>query len=270
MKKVKKVLGFMLVIALTITGTIGATVAYLSDKDAQKNTFTVGNVAIDLWEDFGDNDENGLEELHPSTGKDADGNIINAVEKEVYVTNTGSEDAYVRVHIAIPQILDNGDPDFDAGKNVLHFNYAPESIGADKWDWSKLTSDSVPHYTAKTDDKYDGDWNFYTVAVGKNSKGEDIWYNVYVVTYEKALAKDESTVDAMHQVYLDGKVTNEDVASIDDKLGDDAWKILVVAEGVQAKGFDDAYTALNTAFGTPGSYTIDWATVSGKTWGNND
>ena len=86
----------------------------------------------------------------------------------------------------------------------------------------------------------------------------------------KALAKDESTDDAMHQVYLDGKVTNEDVASIDDKLGDDAWKILVVAEGVQAKGFDDAYTALNTAFGTPGSYTIDWATVSGKTWGNND
>lgn len=264
MKKVKKVLGFMLVMALTITGTIGATVAYLADKDAQKNTFTVGNVAIDLWEDFGDNDENGLEELHPSTGKDAEGNIINAVEKEVYVTNTGSEDAYVRVHIAIPEVLDNGNPDFDAGKNVLHFNYAPESIGAGKWDWSKLTSDKEPHYTAKTDDKYEGNWNYYTVQV------DGVWYNVYVVTYEKALAKDESTVDAMSQVYLDGKVTNADVERIDTVLGDDAWKILVVAEGVQAKGFDDAYTALDAAFGVPGSYTIDWATVSGKTWVNND
>ena len=36
------------------------------------------------------------------------------------------------------------------------------------------------------------------------------------------------------------------------------YKIYVIAEGAQAAGFDDAYTALNTAFGVPGTYN-PWA-----------
>ena len=79
------------------------------------------------------------------------------------------------------------------------------------------------------------------------------------MTYEKALVADEETVSAMTQVYLDSKVTNEDINSIKETLGDD-WHIYVAAEGVQAAGFADAYTALNTAFGTPGSYDVEWVT----------
>ena len=62
----------------------------------------------------------------------------------------------------------------------------------------------------------------------------------------------------MHQVYLDNKVTNADVEKINKTLGKN-WKILVVAEGTQAAGFEDAYSALNTAFGVPGSYNVDWS-----------
>lgn len=252
----KKILSLCLVLALAATAVIGGTLAYFSDTDAQKNTFTTGNVAIDLWEDFGDNDTDGIEELIPATGSAQAGTLKNGIEKEVYVDNTGSEDAYVRVHIAIPSILDDGADTFDAGKNVLHFNYTPESVADGKWNWS----DSVNGTTGSN-------WNYYTTTIDKVS------YNVYVVTYETKLAKGESTVDAMEQVYLDSKVTNEDITKIKKTLGDN-WYIYVAAEGTQAEGFTNAYEALNTAFGNPTdvAYTskIDWATVSGKTWVDND
>lgn len=252
----KKILALCLVVALAATAVIGGTLAYFTDTDAQKNTFTTGNVAIDLWEDFGDNDAEGIEKLLPATGSAQAGTLKNGIEKEVYVTNDGSEDAYVRVHIAIPSILDDAQPNFDASKNVLHFNYAPETVEDGKWNWSN----SVDGTTGSN-------WNFYTTTIDSKS------YNVYVVTYETKLAKDESTVDAMSQVYLDSETTNEDITRIKETLGDN-WYIYVAAEGTQAEGFDDAYTALNTAFGNPSDSTytskIDWATVSGRTWINND
>ena len=236
----RKLLTLALTLCMVAILAIGGTLAYFSDTDAQTNVFTTGNVAIDLYEDFGDND--GLEELIPATGSAQNGTLKNGIEKEVYVKNTGSEDAYVRVHIAIPQILDDGDPNFDASKNVLHFNYADESIGEGKWDWSK----------AYDDGKYVGDWNFYTTQVG------DIWYNVYVVTYTGKLSTGYATVDAMKQVYLDSMTSNEDITAIKQVLGDE-WKIAVVAEGTQAEGFTNAYEALNTAFGVPGvDYNVDF------------
>ncbi|MBE5809953.1 MAG: hypothetical protein E7318_03355 [Clostridiales bacterium] len=215
---------------------VGGTLAYFQDDESITNVFTVGYVEIDLDENF----EQGSE-LMPSTGKDEDGNVKNAVEKEVFVTNTGANDAYVRVHIAIPDILDNGNPSFDAGENVLHFNYSPDSVGADKWDWSNSTG--AP---------YEGTYNYYETQIA------GIDYNVYVVTYEKALVKDEVTVNAIHQVYLDSRVTNQDIIDINEVLEADNWQILVVAEGVQAEGFANAYEALNTAFGIPGTYEITW------------
>ena len=152
--------------------------------------------------------------------------------------------------------MDSGDPKFDAGSNVLHFNYAKDSIGEGKWDWSKTTGA-----------EYEGDWNYYETSIS------GIKYNVYVVTYEKALKQNEETVDAMSQVYLDKKVTNADIISIKGTLGNE-WKIYVVAEGTQAAGFDNAYEALNESFGTPGTtgyVAPDFlATAENDTWADND
>lgn len=240
----KKIISLLLVIALTVVITIGGTLAYLQDRDAQVNTFTTGNVYIDLWEDFGSN--SGVEKLIPTTGKDADGNVKNAVEKEVYITNTGSEDSFVRVHIAIPAALDDARADLIATGNILHFNMSKESLGKDLWDWSKEAADGA----------YIGNWNRYTTVIN------GVNYNVYVVTYGAALKPNETTVDAIHQVYLDSKVTNEMVKNLIQELGQQ-WKLYVAAEGAQAAGFDDAYTALNTAFGVPGTYVFDWTAVTG-------
>ena len=92
-----------------------------------------------------------------------------------------------------------------------------------------------------------------------NGKEVAIPYNVYVVTYRDILKTNVDTVDAMSQVYLDSRVTNAHITSIKNKLGDE-WHIHVLAEGCQAKGFDDAYEALNTSFGVPGTYNakVDW------------
>jgi len=254
MKKVRNILALGLAFVLTVAGTVGVTLAWLQDEDAQTNTFTVGNVAIDLIEYGQDKDgnqvafesEDALKKLLPATGSAQNDTLKNGIIKEVTVKNTGSENAYIRVHIAIPTVLDDGTPDFNAGKNTLHFNYDADSIGEGKWDWSKEYNDG----------KYEGNWNFYATTI------DGVGYNVYVVTYTSEVASEVEIEEyAMHQVYLDPKVKNDDLAGLDDKLGgtdpdkfDGNWDIHVIAEGVQAAGFDDAYEALNTAFGTPGSY----------------
>lgn len=78
----------------------------------------------------------------------------------------------------------------------------------------------------------------------------DIKYGVYVVTYEKALTPEEKTVSAMSQVYLDPSVANEDITELCNELGNE-WHMYVVAEGVQAAGFANAYDALNRSFARP-------------------
>lgn len=238
----KKILAFAMVFALAAVAVVGGSLAYFTDTDAKDNTFTTGNVKIELIENFGDNDPTTPEKLLPATGSAQDGTLENGITKEVTVKNTGSEAAYVRVHIAIPNVLDNGSDTFDAGKNVLHFNFAKDSIGEGKWDWSKTSG--TP---------YKGDWNYYETSIN------NVNYNVYVVTYGRALKTGQVTPEkAMHQVYLGSNVTNEDIDKINKTLGEN-WKILVVAEGTQAAGFKDAYSALNTAFGVPGSYNVDWS-----------
>ena len=192
----KKILTLAMCIAMAAIMAVG-TLAYFTDFDAADNVFVTGNVAIELVEKFGDNDPTTPEKLLPATGSAQDGTLENGIKKEVTVTNIGTEDAYVRVHIAIPSILDNGNPEFDAGKNKLHFNYDKNSVGEGKWDWSKTAGSP-----------YEGQWNYYETTI------DGISYNVYVVTYGTALKANETTAEtAMTQVYLDSKTSNEAIES---------------------------------------------------------
>ena len=78
----KKVLTVCLVAVIAIMAVAGASLAYLTDTDAEDNVFTVGNVQIDLTEDFTQNSK-----LLPATGSAQDGTLVNGVKKEVFVTN---------------------------------------------------------------------------------------------------------------------------------------------------------------------------------------
>ena len=113
----KKILVWLLVVTLTATAAIGGTMAYLTDRDSEANVFTVGNVEIDLKEDF----DHGAT-LIPGVN----------IEKKPTITNTGANDAWVWAEIAIPAELNST---ASAAKNIIHFNMSKESVVDGQWNW---------------------------------------------------------------------------------------------------------------------------------------
>lgn len=69
----------------------------------------------------------------------------------------------------------------------------------------------------------------------------DTEYKIFVMYYDKMEA--DTAVDSLKGVKMLESATNEDVA----KYGD-TYEVLVFSQAVQTNGFDDAETALNTAF----------------------
>ena len=229
----KKILAMCLCVAMLAIAIVGGTLAYFTDTDAETNVFTTGNVAIDLIEVF----DADTAKLMPGID----------IQKEVTVKNTGSENAYVRVHIAYPSILDSGSedqPEFAAYNNTLHWNFTAASV--QEGEWSQLTNKDAVGSNANYPNwpGNGGEYNFYRTTV------DGIEYNVYVYTYETVLTAEQTTATpAINKVYLDAAVTNEQMTGIIGELGE--IKVLVFAEGGQEAGFTDAYTALNTQFGDP-------------------
>ena len=90
----KKIISLCLVVCLLATA-IGGTLAYFTDTDSEKNTFTVGNVDIEV------------SETNKIDGVDVTGNAFadvmpgSDITKTAVVTNNSSEDAYVRVVVRI-------------------------------------------------------------------------------------------------------------------------------------------------------------------------
>lgn len=135
----KKLTAIFLCVALVAIAIVGASLAYFTDTDQATNTFAVGNVKIELIEQ--QRGENGLvpfeqnKKLYPIVGsaqgdKDEYGMPIakNYVDKMVTIKNTGSEKAYIRAYFAIPSALDDGYETFNAGMNVLHFNFGNKVV----------------------------------------------------------------------------------------------------------------------------------------------
>lgn len=238
MNKRKIVLMAVALCMVAILG-FGGTLAYLTDTDQAKNVFTVGNVAIELEENF-DKDS---AHLIPGVYDEEEKKWNNAITKEVFVNlENPSDDTYVRVHIAIPSILNSTT---DAGANRLHFNMSTDSVQAGQWSWhasSKTPGVELPDTDLTA-------YNRYTTTI------DEVSYDVYVVTYMTKLSNKEGGIiktetPAMYQVYLDPSLDNADIDEIKKTLNDE-WNIYVIAEGAQADGFDNAYAALNAAFGNP-------------------
>lgn len=224
MNKRKIVLLAVALMMVAILG-FGGTLAYLTDYETATNVFTVGNVDITLNEVF----EEGSK-LIPGID----------VNKDVTVTNVGTEPAFVRVHVAIPKLLDDGYATFASYANTLHWNFSKASVADGKWNWH-ATNVNGSNATMPGWPGNGGDWNWYTATV------EGIEYTVYVATFETALIPGEETdVEAITNVYLDASLDNVHIENIIAELGE--IKILVAAEAVQAAGFNgDAYAAFDAA-----------------------
>jgi len=262
----KKIVALCLVVALVATAVVSGTLAYFTDTDEATNTFTSGNVKIEQNE----KDRNGKafvqgQKLMPIVDdkKDENGYHLGAnyIDKIVTVSNTGTEAAYIRTHIAIPAALDDGPTTFDAGKNILHWNGASanDTFGAANWggdienDWYFGVSTKEADWPGNA-----GNWNFYRTKV------DGVDYNVYVATHASAVEKDKTTAPNLFGLYLDkdvdyneGKYYDQNDKEINFDLTQ--TKVLVVSEAVQAGGFDEtnadvAFYALDKAFGEIGTY----------------
>nr|MBR4281090.1 SipW-dependent-type signal peptide-containing protein [Clostridia bacterium] len=243
----RKILMLALSLCMVAILAVGGTLAYFTSDDSATNVFTIGNVEIDLIEDYDQNSD-----LVPGL----------KINKDVFVENTGSRPAYVRVHMAFPAAMDDGDPAYNASKNFLHWNFESAAYADGLWSF-------LPEYSEGTGYKGNGvgNWNYYETEIN----GEP--YAVYVATYRTAVAVEGKTELALTQVYLDATVdatANENgTVTYKDTNGNEVTltaeeaaniKIYVVAEGTQVDTFENAYDALNTAFGVPGSYTVAWPT----------
>lgn len=269
----RKLLLVALSLCMVAILAMGGTLAYLTDTDDATNTFTVGNVKIELIEQQRTLDNEGRQpipgsaivpftqdkKLFPLNGsaqtssKDKYGltEAKNYVDKIITVKATSdSEDCYIRVYVAIPTALDSVDP----GANVLHFN-----IG------NRYFANGL--YTGAENEDHNQYWRKETPA-GSYTAEDGIKYNVYYRTYGKELKANEVTGSAAYVgFYLDSGVDckdgnwqvtrNNQVIPIDYNLSNGVT-IPVVAIGVQSEGFADADEALVAAFGA--DYN-PWATT---------
>lgn len=113
----KKILALCLVIALAAIAVIGGTLAYFTDTKDATNTFTVGNVKIELtepnWEGNGSKD---APEVYPGE----------ALAKDPTVTNDGANPCFVRVKVTGLDCLGN------AGMITYRTDYVDNKLG-DNW-----------------------------------------------------------------------------------------------------------------------------------------
>lgn len=249
----RRILAIAMSLCIVAILAIGASLAYFTDNDSATNTFTVGNVTIKLIEEERDG-KGGKQsftqdkKLYPIVGSAQAGTddlgmptAKNYVDKMVTVKNTGSEKAYIRAYFAIPSALDDGYETFNAGMNVLHFNFGNKVVNGA----------STTTYDVEWNWKHDGKWNYFETEI------DGIKYNVYYADYYQAVDAGATTEQFVQGVYLDKSFDMKDgkaYAFGKEVTVDAGWdwnkvSCPVFAVAVQAEGFDNATDAITAAFG---------------------
>ena len=253
----KKIIAWLLVLALTAAISIGATLAYLTDTDEDVNVMTVGKVKIDQLEYERVNDETSGEDatvqefrdnkpLYPGVYNDdfnftdTEGEvdwtqigkedytsgiwnpekINNELDKMVFVENKGNYDAYVRTVFAFEA---GNYKTLDEFKAMMHLN-----LNTTDWSW---------------------DWEETPVKIGGSK------YFVAVATYTDILVPGKLTEISLSQIALDKSATNADVEAFGE-----TYNILVKTQAIQADGFESAAIALDEGFGVITAATVPFTT----------
>lgn len=230
----KKLLALGMVAALGTTAVVGGTLAYFTDTDAETNVFTYGNVSIDLKEEF-------VQDSLLKPGMD--------VDKEAWIVNDGSEDAYVWAEILVPSALDDADDNSPLAPglgNSLHFNY----LGANSVEYAQNTDPNGKFYNADKSKLWYMQHNEDGVAYGYmgNELVGSVSYNKYLCLYKDVLEAGKATSTFNDKVYMDSKVTQSEsdgyLVLADGRTEyNGPWQIIVRAYGIQAEGFDNVVDA---------------------------
>ena len=252
----KKITAIFLCVALLAIAIVGASLAYFTDTKTATNTFTVGNVKIDLLESSLHRENAGIangatstSELWSDVPKEGSGNTSKykagdtfytdaqieenaanytcsnvqlipgrSYHKMPYVKNVGNNDAYIRIRVMIPADLDTA---------VLNSSM----------------------YTSSAMDKGE-----FTMAYDNSGTADrdGVKYNVYTFTRIDPLAPGEMTYwNVWGTIHMDKTVTSaqsEELFGENGSYPGGVFPVLVEADAIQAEGFADAAAAW-TAFG---------------------
>ena len=269
----KKITAIFLCVALVAIAIVGASLAYFTDTKTATNTFTVGNVKIDLIEsryhregndNSGDTDipdpqntASGMTYVrdgnHAFTDAEIQEDAANysdyigkrgnnmvpgrCVVKCPYVVNTGANDAYIRIRVMVPSAVNN---DFD-----LHVENG--GIITNQWCTSSIS-------TGEFINGRGNGWN-NAPAIDRASVTKDgVTYDVYTFTRIKPLAPGAMTEwNVWNFIGISEKATTSDIEAAiaagaikvteTDGTTTMTLNVLVEADAIQAEGFANATEA---------------------------
>lgn len=247
----RRILAVAMSLCIVAILAVGASLAYFTDTKEAKNTFTVGNVKIDLLESSLHRENAGVangatstSELWSNVEKKGTGNTnefkagdtyytdmqieedaanyscdkvkLNpgqSYHKMPYVKNTGANDAYIRIRVMIPADLDTA-----------------------------ILNSSMYTSTAMNSGEFT-----YAYDASGSAVRDDIKYNVYTFTRTKALKPGELTYwNVWGTIHMDADVTNEEIEALFGEgkaYADGTFPVLVEADAIQADGFANADAA---------------------------
>lgn len=232
----KKILSVALAAAL-IAIMVSGSLAYFTAEDKVDNTFTIGSVLIDIYENGAATPDaaKALGKLTPIVNIDNPAADESYMQKAIQVKNTGANDAYIRTHIALPTVL----------LDYLQLDYTKPLAG---WQLVSQTTATVGNlaYTVYT---YD-----HTAAVTPGAFTAELLQGVYLKSNVDLEANaDGDLVFILRDSNGDKIATSGFVAhtkNTDGTYTSATVNILVASEAIQAQGFTSGATnALNSGFG---------------------
>lgn len=264
----KKLTAIFLCVALVAIAVVGVSLAYFTDTKSATNTFTVGNVKIDLIESRyhrQGNDNSGDTTIPDPTGFASGMKYLNdgakaftddeikadantyatdylavkgknmvpgrGVAKCPYVVNTGANDAYIRIRVMVPSAANN---DF--------VNVHEGGVITNQWC-------STSFISGEFIDGKGGGWN-NAPAIARNVDKDGMAYDVYTFTRTEPLKAGAMTEwNVWNFIGINKDATSADVQKAIDahaitvKDGTMTLNVLVEADAIQAEGFADAAAA---------------------------
>lgn len=261
----KKLTAIFLCVALVAIAIVGASLAYFTDTKSATNTFTVGNVKIDLIESkfHREGNDNSGDTTIPDPTQTASGmkyvtdghkaftddeikadaakysdyigkrgvNMVPGrnVVKCPYVVNTGANDAYVRIRVMIPSAANNDFVDVTAGGVITN-----------QWCTTSLTCGEFQNGAQ-------AGWP----VIEKGVEKDGVKYDVYTFTRTEPLKAGAMTEwNVWNFIGINKDATSADIQKAIDagaiKTATDGTmtlNVLVEADAIQAEGFANAADA---------------------------
>lgn len=272
MKTFKKALALVLIVAVALTAGVMGTLAYLTSEDSDVNVMTMGFVSIKQHE--------------YERAVNADGSFATATidERTSYVLQSFTQGkpllpivgdpslpgnhpgyaGYDSIPVRMTQVDSYGGMDVFAGKNAQDKFVVVENDGITDAYIRTIVAIEVgsadPSLVSFSSHLTWTDNQHGVVTIDGNN------YFIHEFTYAGApgvrheggrLPAGDTAYPSLSQVYIGSEATNEDCKALDGN-GNGTLDILVLSQAVQAAGFADAATALDTAFGNVADNAAAW------------